>query len=238
MLDFNRSTTKALRASAAVNEAIDASLASTVEAPRPYLGASALGHDCLRKIQWDWIAPTTFDARTRRIFARGHWCEQYVVNLLNQAGFRFDRESPKLAFSQIGGLFKGHADGIILGGPSVAGVGYPCLWENKGLGSRGWTKLKNDGLAKSYQAYADQVALYQAYLNLTEHPALFTACNMDTMEMLHLLVPFDPARAQAASDRAVQIVLATQAKEVLSRVTDNPDDWRCKWCAHKGRCWE
>lgn len=237
MLDFNSRTTKALRASAGVNAAIDAALAETVEAPRRYLGASALGHDCLRKIQWDWTAPVAPEPRTRRIFARGHWCEDYVAGLLGIAGFHIIRAGNNLGFSQLGGQFQGHVDGIIAAGPALAGLDYPCLWENKGLGARGWTKLKNDGLVKAYPAYADQVALYQAYLGLTEHPALFTACNMDTMELLHLLVPFDPARAQAASDRAVQVVLATQASETLPRVTDNSDDWRCKYCAHRERCW-
>ena len=46
--------------------------------------------------------------------------------------------------------------------------------------------------------YAAQIALYQAYLGLTEAPALFTAINKDTCELWHELVPFDGALAQAA----------------------------------------
>ena len=153
------------------------------------------------------------------------------------AGFRFERNSASVAFAQLDGKFRGHGDGKIIAGPALPGISYPCLWEHKGLGSKGWTKLVKDGLVKAYPGYADQVALYQGYFDLTDHPAIFTACNMDTMELVHLSVPFDAARAQAASDRAVTIIRADAVGETLPRVTDRPDDWRCRMCGHQERCW-
>ena len=39
--------------------------------------------------------------------------------------------------------------------------------------------------------YAAQVAIYQAYLELHDYPAIFTAINVDTMEIYTELVPFD-----------------------------------------------
>ena len=154
-----------------------------------------------------------------------------------QAGFRMVRSGPALEFSQLDGRFKGHADGMMIAGPEVDGLAFPCLWECKGLGSKGWTKLVKEGLAKAYPVYADQVAIYQAYLDLSDHSAIFTAANMDTMEVLHLFVPFDASRAQAASDRAVQIILADESGETLPRVGANPDDRRCRFCGHRQRCW-
>lgn len=237
MLDFNHRVSQYKAASELINAAIDAAIAGRTEAPREYLGASALGSDCLRKVQWDWRQPVPFEARTLRIFQRGHWVEKYAVDLLWQAGFRIKRNVPELAFSQLDGMFKGHGDGLIVDGPAIEGVGYPCLWECKGLGSKGWTKLAKEGLVKAYPGYADQCALYMAYFGLTDHPAIFTATNMDTMEMLHLLVPFDAARAQAASDRAVAVIRAEQAGETLPRVASEPDDWRCRFCGHREKCW-
>lgn len=232
--------TKRKASSEAINAVVDSSmlaLGAAMGNGRDYLGASSLGHDCLRKIQWDWRRPVQPQARTARIFARGHWWESYAVRLLTEAGFRMVREGPAVAFSQLNGRFKGHADGIIIAGPEIEDVAYPALFECKGLGAKGWTKLAKEGLANAYPTYADQVALYQAYLDLTENPAVFTACNMDTMEMQHLLVPFDPARAQAASDRAVLIVTADEAGETMPRCTDYSDDWRCRLCNHNERCW-
>ena len=51
------------------------------------------------------------------------------------------------------------------------------------------------------------------------------------------MVPFDPILAQEISDRAVMVIEATLAGELLPRVTENPEDWRCKMCSHKARCW-
>jgi hypothetical protein len=237
VIDFNRSVTREQIVSDAINTAIDDRLTESIseQTPRDYLGASAIGHECLRKIAWDWRSPVQHEPRTDRIFARGKWLENYAYILLMGAGFRMVRSGSALGFSQLNERFQGHADGVVVAGPAM--VSYPCVWESKGLGSKGWNKLYKDGLVKTYPGYADQVALYQVYLGLTDHPALFTAANLDTMEMLHLLIPFDAERAQRASDRAVQVIMADEAGETLPRVTDNPADWRCKWCGHRERCW-
>lgn len=240
MLDFNKTVTRLKCATDPINREIDRAIAERIAAdePRDYLGASALGSECLRKIQWDWKRRIPHEPRTQRIFDRGHWLEGMAAKLLDAAGFKIVRTGDATAFEQLGGMFKGHVDGIVIAGPKIEGVTYPCLWECKGLGSKGWMKLSKDGLAKAYPGYADQVALYQAYLNLTENPCIFTASNMDTMELLHLLIPFDQERAQIASDRAVQVIGAQLAGETLPRVTDNPEDWRCRFCSHREGCWK
>ncbi len=237
MLDLNSSLTKNRVASAPINHLIDvAAMARDTSTPRNYIGASSIGNECLRRIQWDWRHPWKPDARLKRIFDRGHWFESYALTLLRNAGFVIHTELG-VSFEELGGRFAGHADGYIISGPDIPGMGYPCLWECKGLGSKGWNKLHADKLSKAYPVYADQVAVYQAYLCLDEHPALFTAGNMDTMEILHRLVPFDAERAQRASDKVVTVVRADSADEVLPRVTDNPDDYRCRLCPHRLRCW-
>jgi hypothetical protein len=80
------------------------------------------------------------------------------------------------------------------------------------------------------------VAVYQAYLDCT-NPALFTILNADTCERLHLLVEFDAALAQAMSNRAVNVIEATKTGELLPRITDDSEDWRCRMCNHRVRCW-
>jgi hypothetical protein len=239
MLDFNSSLTKARIADGPINEVIDFAILdrSLPDPTRNYVGASAIGHECLRRIQFDWRHPWQPEARTKRIFDRGHWFESYAVQLLRNAGFMIWRDPIETAFEQLDGKFAGHADGIILSGPEISGVGYPCLWECKGLGSKGWNKLYAEKLAKAYPAYTDQVAVYQAYLDLIEHPAIFTAGNLDTMEILHRLVPFDAERAQRASDRAVTVIRGDAAGEVLPRIAADPNDWRCRFCPHRDRCW-
>lgn len=238
MLDFNRENNAASDVNAAITAAMDAAaLTEQREERRAYLGASAIGSECLRRVQYDWQVDATHPARTKRIFARGHAFEDITVKALGQAGFRIERGTPATGFSTADDTFKGHADGIIRAGPDIPGLAYPCLWEHKALGASGWRKLEKDGIRKAYPQYFDQCQLYMAYLNLDANPALFTAVNSDNCEILHLLVPFDAAAAQAASDRAVSVIRATHAGELLPRITDKPTDWRCKMCSHKERCW-
>ena len=225
-LDFNRERSSASDINRLINAVLDAgALTEEREAQRPYLGASAIGSECLRKVQYDWQRVSTFPARTKRIFARGHAFEEITVKAMAQAGFRMERGTKRTGFSSADGLFRGHCDGILLEGPLF--LKYPALWEHKALGASGWRKLEKDGLQKAYPQYYSQVALYQAYLDLTDHPALFTAVNSDNCEILHLLVPFDAEEAQRASDRAVAVIKSTQAREQMQRIASKPEPYSC-----------
>jgi hypothetical protein len=237
MLDFNRTNVATSQLSIALNELIERAQPPE-ENTRQYLGASTIGSDCLRKIQYDWMVDPAHPARLQDIFARGHFFEEISRQHLIRAGFCFEKRPERLKFSTADNLFCGHADGIITNGPDVPGIGYPCLFEHKALGAKSWRAIERDGLEKARPEYAAQIWIYQAYLDVTEHPALFTALNADTCERLHLLLPFDAERAQAWSDRAVAVIEATRAGELLSRLTEDPTDWRCKMCGHRVRCWK
>jgi hypothetical protein len=235
MLDFNRAHLSDTPLNTAINALIERA-EPPEENTRQYLGASTIGSECLRRVQYDWLCDPVHPTQTRDIFRRGHLLEELSRQHFIRAGFVF-APAEKLAFSAAGGLFRGHTDGIIVAGPELPGVGYPCIWEHKALGDKGWKALERDGLEKAYPHYAAQVAIYQAYLDVAQHPAVFTAVNANTMARLHLLVPFNAERAQAWSDRAVAVIKATRAGELLPRAYDDPQDWRCKVCSHRERCW-
>lgn len=239
VLDFNRENVALTDVNQSINALLDAAaLAEQREERRSYLGASGIGSECLRKVQFDWQRDSVHAARTKRIFSRGHMFEEISVKALAKAGFRMERGTAGTAFSAADGLFRGHIDGKLIAGPVSAGLTYPCLWEHKALGASGWKKIEKYGLKTAYPVYYDQCQLYMAYLGLDANPALFSAVNADTCHMLHLLVPFDAEAAQAASDRAVLVIKATQAGEMLDRIAKKPDDWRCKMCSHNEFCWQ
>ena len=237
VLDFNSPVSTGVNA--AINSALDAAaLVEEREQRRDYLGASGIGSECLRKVQFDWQRVSVHAARTKRIFNRGHASEEKIAASLIAAGFTIERGTEATGFTACGGAFRGHCDGIIRAGPAIEGLIYPCLWENKCLGSSGWKKIEKVGLRAAYPVYFDQCQLYMAYLGLDENPTLFTAENADTCHFLALTVPFDAEAAQAASDRAVAVITSTQAGELLPRITDKgPSDWRCKMCSHSEFCW-
>jgi hypothetical protein len=234
-LDFNRSNLSDRPINTLINDLIEQAEPAS-ENYRHYLGASSISSECLRKVQYDWMVDPVFPARVRDIFARGHFFEDVTRQHLIAAGFRFAAPE-RLEFKAAGGLFRGHADGILMAGPPLPALRYPCLWEHKCVKNKGWRAIEHDGLTGLYAPYAGQLAIYQAYLDVT-NPALFSVVNADTCERLHFLVPFDAPLAQSASDRAVAVIKATQAGELLPRITDDPSDWRCKMCGHRDRCWQ
>jgi hypothetical protein len=235
MLDFNSADLSESALSTRINALIEAQ-APPPENTRLYLGASSIGSECSRQVQFDWWLKSKHPVRTLDIFERGHFFEALSKDRLQAAGFRFEPDASKLEFMALDGLFRGHADGILIAGPPVQGLTYPCIWEHKAIKAKNWREVDRTGLAKKYPGYAAQVSMYQAYLDRT-NPALFTMVNSDTCERLHLLVPFEAKRAQFWSDRAVEIIKATQAGELMARGHKVPSDWRCKCCGHTDRCW-
>ena len=239
---------------AAVNAAIDAALLARHRAqpPRRYVSTSGLGRECLRQIQYDYLAVPKDDGRefepsTLRIFEAGHRGEDVVAAWLRVAGFdlRTHRgDGRQFGFSALDGRFRGHIDGCLVAGP--ASMAYPALWEHKTLGARSWKDVVKRGVVLAKPIYAAQVALYQAYLDLP-NPALFTALNRDTWELACELVALEGGLAQRMSDRAVDVVRASDAEELLPRAAADRTSVVCRggkaggdWhapCPWQDRCW-
>jgi hypothetical protein len=144
-----------------VNDLIERTSAAKAELPRPYLGASIAGSDCLRRVQYDWWCTPVHTARTREIFARGHYFEERMLRQLDAAGFKF-APPEACAFAAVNGDLRGHADGIINGGPNPfngAYFNYPFVWECKALSAKNWRALGRNGLEKEFPRYRASRAL-------------------------------------------------------------------------------
>ena len=228
-----------------VNERIDAALVAdnATRPARDYLGGSRLGDACARRLQYEYLKVAKdegagFSGQSLRIFAVGHALEDLAVSWLRKAGYDLrtrDRHGDQFGFSVLGGRVQGHIDGVIVGAPD--GMAVPALWECKSANAKNWRDIAKRGVKAAKPIYAAQIALYQAYLGLTEAPAVFTAVNKDTCELWHELVPFDAALAQATSDKAVTILRACDADEWLPRHTADPEHFECRFCAWRQRCW-
>ena len=110
------------------------------------------------------------------------------------------------------------------------------------MNAKNWRETVKSGVVVTKPVYAAQIALYQAYMDasvpgLASNPALFTAINKDTAELHHELVPFNAELAQRMSDRAVRILRATDAGELLPRLARERDHFECRMCAYATRCW-
>ena len=251
MLDFNHRSLIAGRINGLIDDSLDA--ARAVTPPRTYLGGSRLGQPCERALQFEFAgAPkdegSDFDGQTLRIFEIGHALEDLAIRWLRGAGFdlyirkgnRADGE--QFGFSIAGGRVRGHVDGIIAAAPGQLGLAVPALWECKTMNARNWRETVAKGVVIAKPVYAAQIALYQAYMegsvpSICSNPALFTAINKDTAELHHELVAFDAGLAQRMSDRAVRILRATDAGELLPRIATTRDFHECRMCPWGQRCW-
>jgi len=242
-LDFNHRPTEPTFADV-LNQRIDQALEAENEARpvRAYLGGSRLGDACARRLQYEFLnlprdAGAGFSGKTLRIFAVGHSFEDLAVEWIRKAGLDLrtrDRSGDQFGFSVAGGRVQGHIDGVVVSG---AGLSVPALWECKTANAKNWREMVRRGVVAAKPIYAAQIALYQAYMGLTDAPALFTAINKDTSELWHELVPFDGGLAQSVSDKAVRILQACDAGEWLPRVAQDPGTFECAYCAYKQRCW-
>lgn len=241
MLDFNSRSALTDR----INHLIDAQIDTTAAESqrREYLGASVVGHQCERHVQFHYLASLGEverkqpAARIMRIFDRGNVYEEKVRFWLKSVGFLFGRTKKGKEFSDFDGKFRGHVDGIITGWrrkDTECPIELPALWENKCLGSKGWKKLAEEKLQKYSSTYYAQVQIYMKYLGL--HRALFTAINADTMEIYHELILFDEMEAALGVARVAAVIEATQEGRLLNRVSNDPAFWICKMCDFAGVC--
>jgi hypothetical protein len=239
MIDFNH-TPKPAQKGIPTQEQLDAAAQALSTPPRPYLGGSRLGEECARKLQYEFTAtrPMRIGAKLHNIFAAGHASEEALAKLLKGI---FDLRTEKANGFQFGfetaqGRIKGHIDGVICGGPDELGP-YPYLWEAKAVGGKYYTALVKNGVRAERPVYAGQIATYQAYMELTENPALFSVTNRDTGEVHFERVPFDAKLAQECTDRGVQVLQAVDAGETLPRPYSSPDFYKCKFCDFAKECW-
>ena len=228
-----------------IQETVDESIkeANKSQKRRTYLGASSLGESCSRRIQYRFMGQepdqeSEFSAKLLRIFQFGHTIEDMAHGWLVKAGFDLrstDKNGEQFGFSIADDQVKGHIDGVICAGPD--GLKYPMLWECKSANDKKFREFQIKGVTLANPVYAAQVALYQAYMELTDNPCLFTVLNKNTSEIYYEFIPFNKALAQDISDKAVTILEATKANELLPRVAQSRDYFSCKYCEFQDTCW-
>ncbi|GHU13318.1 hypothetical protein FACS189449_08530 [Alphaproteobacteria bacterium] len=238
-----------------INDLLDAKLIEEhkLKEKRNYLGASMLGDECVRKVQLQYMKhDANFSAQNLRTFDIGNYLESLIFKWMIFAGFDLrvrNENGRQFGFSIADGKIAGHCDGIIFGFPpelkskefaSAAKQSRPgsaWLWECKTMNNKSWNDTAKRGVLVSKPTYYVQVQLYMAYLNLDENPCLFTALNKDTSEVYHEFIQFDAETAQKYSDRAVQIIKATESNELLSRLSNDSSHFKCKMCGFRNVCW-
>lgn len=202
---------------------------------RNYLGASSVGHNCKRHVQFYWlyilgrVSRPDFDPRIKRIFDRGNLFEDKLREWMKKARFVFEEDDSKLQFQDFEGKFRGHVDGVLLDGP--LSLDYPVLWECKCLNAKNSDKLEARGLRKTKPKYFAQVQLYMHYLGLSH--CLFTSINADTMSIYEEVVRFDRQYTEQLLVTVSEIFIKTDQNKFMLRTSS---DFDCTYCEFRIPC--
>lgn len=201
------------------------------EPQRKYLGMSSIGHPCDR-YQWylfrNCVKPE-FDGRMLMLFDTGKLEEERFVKELRLIGAEVhdkDGKGEQFGFSDVGGHFKGHIDGVGRGIP-----GHEKKWhilEFKTHNNNSFKKLEKEKVRLSKPEHYSQMQIYMHYAKLER--ALYYAKNKDTDQRYAERVRYDNAFALRLVKKAESIIRSQDAPE---RLMNNEV---CKYCPAKELC--
>jgi hypothetical protein len=195
---------------------------------RGYLGMSQLGHSCLRNLYYahNQAPQQAVSPRTMRIWDRGNWEEARIIEDLQNIGCNV--HGTQQAISILGGLIRGHADGVVTNVPTREDK--TLLLEIKTMAESSWKKYAKDGVKKVNFQYYTQCALYSKHLSLDG--TLFVGVNKNTEERKFEFLDRDDKVADAAIDKGMLVIAAEEPPPKIG----GPDYWVCKWCAYNEIC--
>lgn len=218
------------------------------ESPRKYLGASSIGDPCERKLWYRLNQPEKAKPANAKLILSandGHRSEEIMADLLRRVpGVKLSaRESLNLPyrFSDMGGKFAGHLDGIIEGIPLAPKVTH--VWENKSCNETKFKKLLNIKETvdddrqleawdeKTGNLYYAQAQIYMHYLDIPRH--YMTVCLSGTRDFTTIRTPYNKDIAINLIEKADRIITY---KAAPLGVSQNPDFYLCKMCEFKDYC--
>ena len=150
---------------------------------------------------------------------------------------RDQKTGQQIGFSDHGGHFLGHADGIIHGllqAPATAHI-----WEHKCVNEAKFRKLnqlanelgEKNALEAWDKTYYTQAQLYMHYSGLKRH--YLTCATPGTRDVTSVRTEYDGEFSEQVANRAATIIFSDKP---LHKLSDNPVFWLCKWCEHAEIC--
>ena len=210
---------------------------------RPYLGMSAIGDPCARKLWYGfrWTTPKQFDAATLKRFADGHLGEDVQADRLRLVeGIELHTHTPEgkqFGFVDHAGHFRGHMDGAIHG--LIQSPKTWHVWEHKQTGDKKQQKLaklkaeksEKSALAAWDEIYYAQAVLYMDYSGMSRH--YLTCATPGGRTTVSCRTEEDGAAAIRLKAKASNIIASDSP---LDKISESPGWYQCKWCDHFELC--
>lgn len=202
---------------------------------RLHLGASLIGHPCLRYLwhTFRWARVADFDGRTLRLFDRGQREEAVIVAELRGIGAEVSDAQPdgsQWRVSFCGGHGGGSMDGIARALPG----GSPTNWEVlecKTHNAKSFKELAEKGVEKAKRQHWAQMQIYMALTGMTR--ANYIAVCKDDDQIYHERVHADVAAGKALLERAESVIFAAEPPPGISA---DPAWYQCKMCSYHALC--
>jgi len=217
---------------------------SAAEEPRAYLGMSSIGQPCERRLWYSfrWAVREQFDAPTLWRFEDGFRCEDVMAGRLRLVpGVHLRTVDPRtgeqFGFADLGGHFRGHADGLVTGllqAPKALHV-----WEAKAVNDAKLAKLaklkaergEKSALSQWDAVYYAQAVLYMAYADAPRH--YLTASSPGARDMVSVRTDTNLDAARALREKAQRVITAAEPPPGISA---DPAWYECKFCPAHAVC--
>ncbi len=199
--------------------------------PRDYIGASSIGHPCLRSI-WYGYHGTEYQAteRLNTTFEIGKRLETMLLDYLDMTSIKVVRPTIEnhwlRCYCKELPRFAGHMDAmLILPGGEIVVI------DIKSAKNSEFQKFKKHGLQRWHDSYYAQL---QAYMGMTGHKrAVLLVINKDTSELHEEWVDYDEIYYMSLVEKARTVA---GSLEIPDRVNRNATFWLCQMCGYKGVC--
>ena len=215
------------------------------EPRRPYIGASSIGDDCELKLwmyyKYPHLARKT-KAELKLAAMDGHRCEDFMAaNFRKIPGIEVithDENGKQFGFSDLGGAYKGHWDGLITGIPQAPKTTH--TWEHKAKNEAFYEKLlkikekfdEKEVLKEWDYLYYCQAVTYMHYSDTTRH--YMTVSTSGLRKIQSIRTDCNPKLAILLREKAERI---SRYPSPPTGISTNPSFWRCKdFCDFKDNC--
>lgn len=226
--------------------ALDKALESQQQnVPRPYLGASAIGDPCDRKLwlNFRWSKRSFIEAAGLRRIEDGHRGERVLADWLRLVpGVNLSTEQEpgvQHSFQDHGGHFRGNCDGLITG--LVQSPKKLHVWECKIVNEQKFKKLgalkssagEENALAQWDPVYYAQAQIYMHYFKAERH--YLTCGSPGVRDIISVRTEYSEGDAQKYIAKAKRIIFSPRPP---AKISENPAWHECKYCSFHGMCHE
>lgn len=193
---------------------------------RQYIGASAIGSDCARKIWYEFkgFESQGVPSKTRRTWAVGKRLEGLVIEWLEESGAKIIT-TDETFHSEAVPFFQGHIDGIL----SLKNNDF--ILEIKTAKDASFNIFTKKGVMGWNKQYYSQLQSYMGMSGI--HRSYIIVLNKDNSELSDELVLFDEGYYRQLEDRALIISLC---EEEPRKINNSPMFFMCKMCKYNKVC--